>query len=208
MSMGKHGLSATEIGAPYGLNGRVTNRLLEAMGVIEESEYGGWKFTELGEKYGKVIDRDNGYGGHARRDWPTTYYDESILDELKITPDLIAQARAVDVARRTERALKNAVDKEEAEAAFRAFQDQLAAENQAQNGQIDWVKVAAILGGIIVVVGGVVVVNKFGPDIKRKWTEVAAPRIDAARRRLTRSSPASSEGSDVPAEDESPEVSR
>lgn len=205
--MGKYGLSATEIGAAYGLNGRVTNRLLEAMGVIEESEYGGWKLTAFGEKYGKVIDRDNGYGGYARRDWSTTYYDESILDELKITPDLIAEARAVDIARRTEQALQNAAEREEAESAFRAFQDQLAAENQAQNGQIDWVKVAAILGGIIVVVGGVVVVKKFGPDIKRKWTEVAAPRIETAKQRLTRSTPLNSDAPNE-REDEAPSETR
>ncbi len=114
--MGKHGLSATEIGAPYGLVARVRIASSSPWGVIEQSE-NGWVATELGEKYVRHVHDDTGYGGYAFKNWSKTYFDPAILDELDITPDLIEHAKVVDAADRAKKALERATRQEAAEAA-------------------------------------------------------------------------------------------
>lgn len=182
--MGKYGQSATEIGATLGVNGRVMNKVLELAGVYEQGEHGR-QLTDFGEKFANVIDHDNGYGGYARRDWSTTHFDPSLLDELNITPDLIQQAKVEYAADLAAAALKRAASKEEAEALFQETQEKLARE--LQGAEVDWKKVALLVGGAIVVTGTAVVVVKYGPAIQRRWQEKVTPRIDAAKQKLRRS---------------------
>lgn len=181
--MGKSGLSATEIGNPYGLVPRASNRLLELAGVHEKVD-GGWKLTDLGERFVNVVDEHNGYGGSASRSWSKTYFSPDILDELNITPEMVQEARTIYAADLAADALKRAAGKEEAEENFRQFQEKLALE--AQEFEVDWKKVAALLGGAIVVVGGTIVIVKYGPKIKLMWQEKVTPRLDAAIRKLLR----------------------
>jgi len=191
--MGKNGLSATDIGNTYGLVPRAANRLLEIAGVHEKVD-GGWKPTELGERFIDVVYEHNGHGGYASRGWDKTYFSPDLLDELNITPEMVAEARTVYAADLAADALKRAAGKAEAEEHFRQFQEKLAREAQesAQEFEVDWKKVAVLLGGAIVVVGGTVVVVKYGPAIKRTWQAKVTPQLDAAKRKLLRR-PAESE---------------
>lgn len=182
--MGKNGLSATEIGRDFGLGPRPANRLLELAGVHDKVD-GGWKLTELGERFVNVVNEHNGYGGYASRSWDKTYFAPEMLNELNITPEMVEQAKAIYTADLAAAALERAQGQEEAEEVFRQFQEKLALENQEY--EVDWKKVAVLLGGIIVVTGGTVVVVKYGPAIKRKWQEKVTPRIEAAKARFRRS---------------------
>lgn len=181
--MGMNGLSATEIGREFNLGARPTNRLLELAGVHDKVE-GGWKLTELGEKFANVVNEHNGYGGSASRSWDKTYFAPEMLSELNITPEMVEEAKTIYAADLAAAALKRAQGKEEAEEVFRQFQEKLALENQ--EFEVDWKKVAVLLGGIVVVAGGTIVVVKYGPAIKQKWQEKVTPRIEAAKARFRR----------------------
>lgn len=107
-----------------------------------------------------------------------------MLDELNITPEMVQEAKTIYAADLAADALKRAADKEAAEEHFRQFQENLALEDQ--EFEVDWKKVAVLLGGAIMVVGGTIVVVEYGPAIKRKWQEKVTPHLDAAIRKVSR----------------------
>lgn len=181
--MGKHGMSATEIGARHQINARVTNKVLELAGVHVKGP-DGWQLTELGEKFATVIEENNGYGGYASRQWTKTFYAPEMLDDLNITPELIERAKTEYAADLAAAALRRAASKEEAEAAFRETQEKLARE--LQGTQVDWRKVAILVGGAIIVTGTTIVVVKYGPGIKRRVSEKLGPHIESAKKRFRR----------------------
>jgi len=195
--MEKPGLSATDVGRPHGLNGRVTNRLLEALGVLE-GRPGDWTLTEKGAALASTIQHDNGYGGYAYRGWETTYYDPQIVDE--ITPELIEQARNADIAHRAQKTLENAASREEAEAAFQDFQRKQAAESAPS--EINWGKVALLMLGAVAVISGVVVVRRYGSSLKEKWESSSAKQhLASAKHRILGTTP-TGEGAPGAAADE------
>lgn len=175
--MGKHGLLAKEIGSAFGLNPRQANFLLQRMGILQ-GEPGAWFFTEKGAEYATEVTRDNGHGGRAEKTWPNFFYDPRILDE--VTPDLIEEAKEAEASRRAQLALERA-QSEEADARLHPSEEKQA----KQDPENEWAKV--LIGvGVLGYVAGVIVVNTCRPAFKRLANEVAAPRIEAARRRLTR----------------------
>ncbi|WP_137772102.1 MULTISPECIES: hypothetical protein [unclassified Microbacterium] len=176
--MGKHGLLAKEIGSEFGLNPRQANFLLQRMGILK-GEPGAWLFTEKGADYATEVTRDNGHGGRAEKTWSNLFYDPRILDE--VTPDLIAEAKKAEATRRAQLALQRA-QSEEADVRLHAFQEKQAKQDPAT----EWAKV--LIGvGVLGYVAGVIVVNTCRPAFKRLVNGVAAPRFEAARRRLTHS---------------------
>ncbi|MEV7618916.1 hypothetical protein AB0N59_02150 [Microbacterium sp. NPDC089321] len=179
--MEKPGLSATDIGERFGMNGRVTNRALEAIGVLEGGP-GDWRPTAKGADISTTVYHDNGYGGYAHRDWEPLYFDPKIADE--ITPEIVERARAADIGYRLQKKLERAADKEEAELAFQDFQAKQAAANAP--AEIDWGRVAIMAAGAIAIFGGVYVVTKYGPAIKQKWNTVSAARAETKNRRKMR----------------------
>ena len=76
------GMSAKRIGEVLGLNAREVNLLLKEKGFLS-GKPGDWILTELGKQFGKVIPRDNGWGGWAKRTWNIMMWDEEIVDQLK-----------------------------------------------------------------------------------------------------------------------------
>lgn len=168
--MGKYGLSATEIGRPHGLNGRATNRLLEAAGFIT-GRPGAWSFTEKGKQFGSEIWRKNVFGeGNPDTEWPTIVFNPKILDELQITDELVATAKNRYAADLLQQRLARATTEPEAEAVVR----------ELRGMQVNWKVVAALALGAVAVVGSTIVVKKWGPEIRQKWDERTSKGIATA----------------------------
>lgn len=155
--MGKYGLSAAEIGRQIGANALEVNRLLKDQGFLY-GKPGAYGLTPKGEEFGVQRDHDNGYGGAAYRDWPTTHFDPSIVDVLDTSPEQLAKARAdVSAARQAQSAARKAAQAE-AEAEFLASQ----AEKQKGEPQyeLDPQKVLLVVAGAAVIAGAAIGVRK------------------------------------------------
>jgi len=185
--MGKYGLSATEIGRPHGLNGRETNRLLEAAGFIT-GKPGAWTFTDKGNLFGSEVWRKNVFGeGNPEIEWPTIVFDPKILDALDITPERISAAKAAYTADLLNQRLARAANEAEAEAVVQ--------EIRKLQVNVNWKVVAALTLGAVAAVGTTIVVKKWGPDIKQKWDETTSKGIAAVKSRFA---VAESEGDTAP----------
>lgn len=182
--MGKNGLSATDIGLPHGLNARQTNKMLEILGLVEKSEHAGYVLTDAGKEIGHYVDYDNGYGGHAYRGWSGTYFDPERVANLPINEDLIQQTKDAYAADLLAARLARATSPADAAAGAREVQADVT--QQTSGAPVNWGHVAIALGSVVVVVSGVLVVKRYGPDIARVWEKHATPRIDAVRKRLIR----------------------
>lgn len=105
------GLTASEIGRRIGASPEVVNRLLLEKG-LTFGEPGAYGITAKGAAFGTAVDKGNGYGGWAQRNWAWNSWDESVIDELGATPEKIAEESA---ALKAVKAAKRAADKLEAE---------------------------------------------------------------------------------------------
>jgi hypothetical protein len=175
----KPGLSATDIGAHIGLGAQDTNVLLALQGFLE-GKPGEYLLTGLGEQFGQHVSEDNGYGGYAHRDWYKTYFNESILDAIDHSPEVIAEAKDTGKAARAAARALSAKEGEEywAEVARKKLENEL-------SGEIDWKKVLLVAGGLVVVTTTAVVIVKYAPAVKRGWTAKVSPGLSAVRDRLT-----------------------
>lgn len=177
--MTKPGLSATDIGAHIGLGAQDTNVLLALQGFLE-GKPGEYLLTGLGEQFGQHVSEDNGYGGAAYRDWYKTYFDESILDAIDSTPEVIAETKASAKAARAAARALSAKQGEDywADVARKKLEDEL-------SGEVDWKKVLLVAGGLVVVTTTAVVIVKYAPAVKRGWAAKVSPGLSAMRDRLT-----------------------
>lgn len=157
-ALGGHnlGLSATDIGSSIHASAEVVNRLLLEKGFIG-GEPGAYFLTDAGKAFGAAVEKDNGYGGWAYRDWGWNTWDESVIDELGATPEKIAE---MTLALRAARAAKRATDKIASEqywAEVMAKQaDKIADLSDSDSGLSTGQKVAIAAGVTAVVVVGVV----------------------------------------------------
>jgi hypothetical protein len=171
------GLSATEIGNRIHASAEVVNRLLLEKGLIG-GEPGAYFLTEAAEAFGAAVEKDNGYGGWAYREWGWNTWDESVLGELGATPEKIAE---MTMALRAARAAKRTADKIASEqywAEVMAKQaDKLADLSDSDSGLSTGQKVAiaASVTAVVVVgvVGGVVIYKVVQRRRQRKIERVA-----------------------------------
>lgn len=176
--MAKQGLSATDIGEMLGLGAQDTNVLLALQGFLK-GKPGEYLLTELGEQFGQHVSEDNGYGGHAHREWSKTYFDKSILDAIDQSPEVIAETKdSAKAARAAARALSTKEGEAYwAEVARKKLENELSEE-------IDWKKVLVVAGGLVVLTTTAVVIVKYAPAVKRGWTAKVSPSLSAMRERL------------------------
>lgn len=108
-------LSARMIGKKYGMTAEETNRVLLKLGYLDGVP-GNYNLTELGLKYGKKVYHHSGPGGYSRynMDWDTCSFDETIMDELIISPELINVVRDELKQKRIEKAALRAAEKAKA----------------------------------------------------------------------------------------------
>lgn len=75
-------MSATDIGKVLGKTAREVNLLLKDKGFLDGAP-GNYDLTDLGNKFGKVFQYNNGGGGYAKRIRSYIWWDENIIDKLK-----------------------------------------------------------------------------------------------------------------------------
>ncbi|GAA1831681.1 hypothetical protein [Agromyces salentinus] len=150
------GITATEIGHRIHASAEVVNRLLLEKG-LTHGEPGAYGITDKGAMFGAAIDKENGYGGWAHRNWGWNSWNESVIDELGATPEKIAE---VSAAIKAEKAVKRAADKLEAEqywAGVMAEKAQKFAEDTSEGGtEAGLTNGQKMLIGVTVTVVGVV----------------------------------------------------
>jgi hypothetical protein len=171
-------LAATTIGTQLGLSPQETNWLLFNNGILE-GEPGAWRQTEKGKAF--RVDhfpyRGPGVYNHYPSDYPTDWYDPSIMDELTVTPEVRV---ALDEQVRAHRAAK---------AAARNAASEPAVEPEVDEASVDGRPLRVIILGaaglLLATAGGVLIVRRYGPTWKRKWQEDAVPRLERAKARIT-----------------------
>ena len=96
-------VSASKLGQEYALNSQETNLLLKKQGFLE-GEPGNYYPTEKASKYVEETEHNKGYGGYAKYSrYSTRTFDDSIKDELNVTPELLDEVRAECAAERAAR---------------------------------------------------------------------------------------------------------
>ncbi len=75
-------MSAKMLGTVLGITSREVNLLLKENGYIN-GEPGKWVLTELGKQFAEISQKDNGYGGYAKRTWQFLMWNEDIIKNLK-----------------------------------------------------------------------------------------------------------------------------
>lgn len=172
------GLTATEIGRRINASPEVVNLLLLENG-LTYGEPGDYGITDKGAAFGTTVERDNGYGGWAHRDWGWNSWDESVIDQLEVTPEKIAE---VSAALKAAKAAKRAADKLEAEEYWASVMAKKAGkfvDDSSTAGLTNGQKVAiAITATVFVVVGGVLVYKGMKRHAAKK-AKLADPMSDA-----------------------------
>lgn len=154
------------------------NHLLVEAG-LQTGKPGAYGLSDLGKTFGDTVDRENGYGGYAYREWSWNRWDESVIEKLGATPEKIKE---MTDSLRAAKAANRAADKVEAEEAFAAFMAAKAGavlEDTTDGGLTNGQKVIIAVGvTVIVVVGGVIIYK----SVKRhRQKKAARAERDAAR---------------------------
>lgn len=74
-------LSAKMIGELVGKSATEINKILFNEGLLT-GKPGNWNLTKLGEKYGEIKDKTNGYGGYAHRSWSFIMWNKDVVDKF------------------------------------------------------------------------------------------------------------------------------
>ena len=114
-------LSASRLGAEYGLTGEEMNRALAKLGFLKGNP-GDYDLTSLGHAYATTKDFHRGTGGYAHynRYWSTRSYDESIKEAINMTSELIAEVKKEVADARAARYAAQAAARAKANADFLA----------------------------------------------------------------------------------------
>lgn len=114
-------LSASRLGAEYGLTGEEMNRALAKLGFLKGNP-GDYDLTPLGHAYATTKDFHRGTGGYAHynRYWSTRSYDDSIKDAINMTSELVAEVKKEAADARAARYAAQAAARAKANADFLA----------------------------------------------------------------------------------------
>ncbi len=157
-------MSATVLGKEYGLTGEEMNHILLKLGYIE-GEPRNYHLTDKALDLAKEKDIHLGTGGYAHynRYWTELTFDDSIKEQMDITPELIQEARKEVADSRAARYAAQAAARAKANEEFLAKQeaekaakeaDELAAKNREQ-----FAENCKKAGIVILIVGGTVVLT-------------------------------------------------
>ena len=108
--------SATLLGQEFGLSGEEMNRVLVKLGFLT-GDPGNYSLTEKAIPFAIEKDFHRGCGGYSwyNRYWTTRTFDDSILDELDVTDELISEVREdLSAYRAAKKALRMTVEEIEA----------------------------------------------------------------------------------------------
>lgn len=157
--------SARLLGQEFGGRTAAAMNLLPHDHGFLEGKPGAWGLTELGEKFAKWSDHDNGYGGYAHRAWSYITWDEKVTDALrasmKANPDGIVATAPTPAAVVT--TIKSAVSAPTVRSA-----PQLLAKNK---------RAAA---GLLALAG----LGAAAPYVRRAWDEKVRPAAGNLRSRI------------------------
>ena len=165
------GKSATLLGKEFGLTGQEMNQLLKREGFLE-GEPGAYSLTLKGEEFAELHDFHRGPGGYScyNRDWTTTTWDESVLDNMNLSTknlqaaiDAAAEARKAAAARET--VMESSDDEEETDICKNNANDAL-------------VGIAIAAGTVAIISGTAYVIKKAAPYVKCWWKIKAKPWLD------------------------------
>lgn len=166
--------SARVLGQEYGLTAEEMNRVLHKHGYIE-GKPGDYSLTEKAQQYAIEKDFHRGTGGYPtyNKYWTTRTFDDSIKDELDVTPELVNAVKDEIASSRTALHAAKAAARAEADAQFIAKQAVAeVAGNAAQEREeliAKWKKTGEI--GLIICVAVAVGygIYKVAPRVKAWW---------------------------------------
>ena len=173
------GKSARVLGSDLHLTAEEMNELFKLNGFLA-GEPGDYQVTETGEPYATERYEHRGPGGYAfyNRDWTVLTWDDSVLDAMDTSPEIIQEARE-NVSER--RRARYTADAEEAE------EDSLIDEEVEGNDyeSFDYVDPADVVKGVAIV-GVIVGAIIAAPHIKKFYTEKVKPACKRVWYRVTK----------------------
>lgn len=174
------GKSARILGALLNLTAEEMNELFKLNGLLE-GEPGEYEVTEAGEPYATERDEHRGPGGSSwyNRDWTVRTWDDSVMDALDTSPEMLQEARENVSERRRVRCM--ATVEEQAE------EDSLVEENEESEDYdpAACVEPADVLKGVAIV-GAIVGAIIAAPHVKKFYTEKVKPACKKAWSKVTK----------------------
>ena len=176
------GKSAKMLGTQFNLTGEEMNELFRLNGFLE-GKPGDYQVTNAGEPYATERDEHRGTGGYAwyNKYWTERTWDDSVLDALDTSPEMIQEARENVSERRRAGRMASIRSETEAEEAPCLDEDEETDEYE-YSSYIDpatAMKGAAIVGAIIATIVA-------APHIKKFFTEKVKPAFKQAWCKLTK----------------------
>ena len=166
-------LSARGLGKHFNVNSQEMNIILKKLGYLSGTP-GDYSLTEKGLLFGEEKDFHRGNGGYSwyNRYWSTRTYDDSIIDDMHVTPDLIGEAKEEVKRIRADRISNILADRKVSEEAFiknQELNDLELTEKEKSELKLNEIKEAFIrnrksiiyiAGSVIVLYGGYKVISK------------------------------------------------
>ena len=161
-------VSARILGQEFALNAQETNLLLKKEGFLE-GEPGNYYPTEKASKYVEETEHNKGYGGYAQHSrYSTRTFDDSIKDELNVTPEILDEVRAECAA---ERAARRAERKANCVKLDEILQTSKSSLEQDKNTDDDNFVRGLTIIGVIGFTGYEIVRHVVVPGIKSWWAK-------------------------------------
>lgn len=171
------GKSARILGEQFNINAEEMNELLKLNGLLE-GEPGNYQVTAAGEPYATERYEHRGPGGYAfyNREWTVRTWDDSIMDVLDTSPEIIKEARSNVSERRKARYISEVEEEDE--------QEVTCEENEASTDyETSYVDPTDVINGFVIVIGivGTIVaapyvkrfyIEKIKPACKRIWNKM------------------------------------
>ena len=162
--------SARILGQEHGLNAQEMNHILRDQGFLA-GEPGDYYVTEKGAPFADETYNHRGTGGYAQYNphWTTRTWDDSIIDALDLTEDVISEARSAVSQANKQRWAKIKAEREEADAAFLARRALEQSDNDGGTDDSDGSSgagAALLIGGLIVAAYGI---YKAVPHVANWW---------------------------------------
>ena len=171
--------SATQLGGKHSLSAQEMNYILAKQG-FQKGEPGDYEPTEKGRQYAHRTGHHRGPGGYQiyNRDWITTKWDESIEEELDLSEEVKAEARAAVVERRKQLRAEQRAASEAYWAAHSPTPADASEQNQQDSEPLASDEIYGIIGFGLVIVAGI----KWAvPHVKTLWNEKVVPRFETRK---------------------------
>ena len=179
--------SATALGKDYNLSSQEMNYVLKKQGFLDGAP-GDYSVTNKGRAYAETKDFHRGTGGYSiyNRHYSTRSWDESIKDELDITDEIKAEARAAIADARRQKAEERKVARAAANAAFlEAYNNRSLDEDEDEDSFED----DSTMSGREVLYAGAILllacgVSKAAPHVKKWWTDSISPKLHNGKNKI------------------------